>query len=58
MIRAPMILCALIARDWSNLGVRGDVVGALDAGPGQLVAPPADNAALAAVLGIYNLSAG
>ena len=45
---------------WSCWAVwlRDDVAGALDAGPGQPVAPPADNAALAAVLDIYNLTAG
>lgn len=41
----------------SAVWLRDDVAGALDAGPGQPVAPPADNAALAAVLDIYNLTA-
>ena len=45
---------------WSCWAVwlRDDVAGALDAGPGQAIAPPASNAALAAVLDIYNLTAG
>lgn len=37
--------------------LREGVAGALEAGSGRPVAPPADNAALAAVLDIYNLTA-